>query len=107
VNEEQLYFRMRQFSPAAVTPAMIDAFDFDIEVRLLVGVQHYEGDHNHYKETHGVALMSKFKLIFMKQCNFEEELSCKPIDQKDNFTSVFCALNIDLEEGVGLRDRDL
>ena len=40
-------------------------------------------------------------------CNFEGELSCKTIDQKNNFTSVLCAINTDLEEGVELRDRDL
>ena len=41
------------------------------------------------------------------ECNFEGEVSCKTIDQKNNFTSVLCTLNTDLEEGVELRDRDL
>ena len=41
------------------------------------------------------------------ECNFEGEVSCKTIDQKNNFMSVLCALNTDLEEGVEFRDRDL
>ena len=41
------------------------------------------------------------------ECNFEGEVSCKTIDQKNNFMSVLCALDTDLEEGVEFRDRDL
>ena len=57
-----------------------------------------------YKQEDTFAMIGKPEIDIEQ---FEEELSCMAFDQEDNFMSVLCALNTDLEEEVELRDRDL